>query len=433
MQKYDFNIIYKLALDNPYLFQLKLINTIKEAWLMNEKSINDLTFELSEIIEKVLKELHASREKLTKETLSARLNENDKFSKVLSEAFSDKNTMNKTEFLKYIAPLKGYINNKDMAVVEKSIKDKSTRCRDAALELVSVLSKHIYTQEKRLSVITIFIEELFSKFGFLQQTLTENHGTSLSFLNTDVENDKVLLDSAKNLQDIVNTEDNIVNLQERLVSSIDEMVADIDVKLVNKTQKIADIADSYGALENKLQEYKSEVDNLKSEMKRYQLESITDHLTEVYNRKYLDLKLKEEIERHTRIKTPFSIILTDIDDFKKVNDTYGHLVGDQVLVHISKTLQKLIRKSDFVFRYGGEEFIVLLINSDSKSASEIAEQIRKSIESTNFSVGEKSFNVTSSFGVAEYAEGENDQEFLNRADKHMYNAKNSGKNKVVSD
>jgi diguanylate cyclase (GGDEF)-like protein len=145
----------------------------------------------------------------------------------------------------------------------------------------------------------------------------------------------------------------------------------------------------------------------------------------------MDIKLSEEQLRFGRHKQPFCVLLIDIDDFKNINDTYGHIIGDQVLKHLAASVKTHVRKTDFAFRYGGEEFLVLLLNTDIENSVRIAEQIRQKVESTNFALKSGTFLITITIGAAQYKEGESIDVMLERADKNLYRGKSFGKNQVV--
>lgn len=155
--------------------------------------------------------------------------------------------------------------------------------------------------------------------------------------------------------------------------------------------------------------------------------SLTDHLTQIYNRVKLDAVLAEEMARATRYKYTFSVILLDIDHFKQVNDTHGHIVGDAVLVRLACVLKKHIRENDTLGRWGGEEFLLILPHTDLEQACALAEKLRQTIEAEAFQVaGYK----TCSFGITSYCPGDNMTRLLARADHALYEAKNLGRNRV---
>jgi len=156
--------------------------------------------------------------------------------------------------------------------------------------------------------------------------------------------------------------------------------------------------------------------------------SITDQLTQLYNRHKLEESFRIEIARTQRYKRPLSTILIDIDYFKSVNDKYGHDIGDETLINIAKILRQNIRLTDIVGRWGGEEFIILVPDSTSDEARQLAEKIRKEIESFNFGeIGRQ----TSSFGVSSFTENDTKESFVKKADDALYQAKKKGRNTVV--
>ena len=165
------------------------------------------------------------------------------------------------------------------------------------------------------------------------------------------------------------------------------------------------------------------------------LENVTDPLMNIYNRRYLEQRLKEEVIRTKRYKTPLSLLMIDIDYFKQINDQHGHLAGDNILSTMGHILKEQIRKSDLVARYGGEEIVLMLPNTKEKDATSLAERLRYFIETHNFSATKDcDLHCTVSIGIASIQEDENYEatELLHRADVGLYHAKQTGRNKVSS-
>ena len=155
--------------------------------------------------------------------------------------------------------------------------------------------------------------------------------------------------------------------------------------------------------------------------------SVTDPLTQLFNRLKMDQTLDAEISRAQRYSSPLSVILLDLDKFKLVNDTFGHIVGDQVLCKVAEILQTTIRKQDFSARWGGEEFFIICPETSLENALLVAEKIRKELEITIFPEVK---HVTASFGIACYQNKESVSELLDRADQALYQAKIQGRNQV---
>ncbi|WP_417325774.1 diguanylate cyclase [Halarcobacter sp.] len=176
--------------------------------------------------------------------------------------------------------------------------------------------------------------------------------------------------------------------------------------------------------------------NLKLERANKELIDLTnkDYLTKVYNRRYFNEYSEKALELAKRNKQDISIIAIDIDRFKKINDTYGHNIGDEVLIEVANVFKSSIRKSDIVARFGGEEFIILLINAQLDEATNIAEKMRVKIEDTIINVEDNEVDITASFGVATVNQENNEtiETTLKRADDLLYIAKKHGRNEVVN-
>lgn len=160
----------------------------------------------------------------------------------------------------------------------------------------------------------------------------------------------------------------------------------------------------------------------------------TDELTGIKNRRAIMENIDDEFNRCKRYGELFSILILDIDHFKNVNDTYGHLVGDKVIKHIAQVSHQSLRETDYIGRLGGEEFIALLPKADQASAVIIAERIRTKIEASSVEqTNDKGVKVTVSIGVSECLPTDNDvTEVIKRADDRLYLAKNNGRNQVVT-
>lgn len=160
--------------------------------------------------------------------------------------------------------------------------------------------------------------------------------------------------------------------------------------------------------------------------------ALHDPLTTLLNRGSLPNTLQREIQLAKRHKHNLSLIILDIDNFKEINDVHGHLVGDQILSQTALVIQSTIRETDYAFRIGGEEFLILLVNTTKRGAKILSERLRQNIE--NPTIPEKNNSlpqITASLGVANFNLGETQQSFISRADKAMYEAKSKGKNKVI--
>lgn len=159
--------------------------------------------------------------------------------------------------------------------------------------------------------------------------------------------------------------------------------------------------------------------------------SLTDALTGLYNRRHLDTMLEREFLRAKRYGSDLSVAIIDIDFFKKVNDTHGHICGDYILKEVAYLILENFRKTDIIFRYGGEEFVALLTETTLEKAKIPLERLRKSVEEYPFNFKGTDIKITISGGATEIRDVENASEFLDNADKALYMAKENGRNQIV--
>ena len=358
---------------------------------MSKKTLEYYSRSLSPILTSILKQLSDNKVTLTDKSLNEALMESAEFEQLLKNAPREKETISVlNRVFPHLEELKGFKN------------------------------------DRRLATLTEFVESLFKKVLSTQDKMSGSLEENIKFVEEDLNQDKALISSADEVMQILK-EEGIVFPGKPFKNFIDAF----DSKVTDKKNKLESMTDNYSKIEQELMGYKNEVAQLNENIRKYRQETITDHLTGLNNRKYMDIKLNEEIIRHSRHNQPFCIMLMDIDDFKKINDIYGHVVGDQVIKHLSSVIKAHVRKSDFSFRYGGEEFLILLLNTDIENSVRIAEQIRQKVETTNFSLKDKKFVITITVGVAQYIKGETSEAFIERADKNLYNGKKMGKNRVI--
>ncbi|HXF89855.1 MAG TPA: GGDEF domain-containing protein [Xanthobacteraceae bacterium] len=190
------------------------------------------------------------------------------------------------------------------------------------------------------------------------------------------------------------------------------------------------------ALEARLQASKREIQNLQTKLHIARCESLTDPLTQITSRKGFDQALETGITKAELARSPLSLLLIDIDHFKRFNDTFGHLVGDSVLRLVASVIKESVKGQDTAARYGGEEFAVILPNTSLADATTVAENIRTAVMSKEMvvrSTGQRLGRITISIGVAELHIDEFGKSLIARADRCLYAAKERGRNQVVSE
>jgi diguanylate cyclase len=228
--------------------------------------------------------------------------------------------------------------------------------------------------------------------------------------------------------------DELQDASKNLDGVVDEQVVQAIVqKLITMTDEVER---SSRSMSNKLLESEQEIAALKEALKSVRYEAMTDQLTGIGNRKRFDRAMDEAMLSSEATGEPFSLLVCDIDHFKKFNDTHGHQTGDQVLRLVGSTVKSSVSSKDIACRYGGEEFCVILPSTKIGRATDMANVIRQAVmgkELVKRSTGETLGRVTISIGVAELREDDSVQSIIERADKCLYAAKEAGRNRVVAE
>ncbi len=260
--------------------------------------------------------------------------------------------------------------------------------------------------------------------------------------------------------------DDMIDVSERMKTELDDLVQNIETSLKNTTAYGDTLQAASGqltetqnqstvklyldkivsatrqmekhnkSLETRLEESSREVNTLRHNIEEIRHESLTDQLTSLANRKAFDNTLREAAIETMESGDDLCLLFTDIDHFKKFNDTWGHQTGDNVLRLVSKSLSTNVKGRDTAARYGGEEFAIILPQTSLENAVKLAEQIRQSVQAKELqkrSTGENLGTITISIGVSLFRPGETLNEFVHRADACLYAAKNNGRNCVIAE
>src|SRR5215471_17175262 len=236
--------------------------------------------------------------------------------------------------------------------------------------------------------------------------------------------------------------DRIDNVGAKVVDEIDQIMAKLGaadregLRTIIEGLVVAtkDMEKTNHALEARLKASKHEICQLQHNLEAVRNESLTDPLTTLANRKYFDLALEKAIADAAKSGDPMSLLMTDIDHFKKFNDTFGHLTGDQVLRLVAQAVKQNVKGQDVAARYGGEEFVVVLPRTGLAQALRVGDHIRRAVmgkELMKRSTGEHLGRVTISVGVATLRRDDTAQTLIGRADAALYAAKRNGRNRVI--
>jgi diguanylate cyclase len=311
-----------------------------------------------------------------------------------------------------------YINNpEDLLSVRKNL-------RSLIQENIDRVSEE---RREAAALIKEIGEGLAMMEGHVLSSLT--HARETLQANTDF--NVLLEDQMEKMKDSVGFSKTLSELRGVMISRL----AAIDTAIRNKHEedmnRMKSVEKKMGTLQKNLDHMKKEIAVAQEHSKLLEQEILIDPLTGIYNRRAYDKRINEELQRYLRHGNIFSMLLLDVDHFKRINDLYGHAVGDTCLKEIIKRIRPILRKSDFLARFGGEEFIVFLPGTDMKGGAEVAEKLRRIVEETEFIYQSKVEKITISIGLTEVEPSDRSPEALfNRMDQAMYEAKKAGRNRV---
>lgn len=362
-----------------------------------------------------------------------KISENEKYTvpvykhkKIISYLVFGTETKELREFLNIVVPFIS-LKIQNILLSEKMQKDIDFH------DTMKNIAKIIETQYELHYIIPI-IGEMLDKFfpNYLSYLFLKNDNTGTNILAwPGACNDSTINEMVESIDGIKTSADGKIHL----------------LPLVSEGKKVGALVvkSTFGEIISKDKEYLEQLSgqiaitihraNVYAEILKH---ATLDALTGFYNRHQLEERIKQEVSNAKRQHAPLCGIMTDIDYFKNVNDTYGHAVGDLVLKSIAKIIRGQLREYDIAGRYGGEEFSILLPFTKIHEAQMVAERLRKAIESKvidiskiNSDLDVKNISVTMSLGIYEIKESDSDEDLIKKADKALYQAKNTGRNKVV--
>jgi len=274
------------------------------------------------------------------------------------------------------------------------------------------------------------LEEITQRQNIVKRGLNDARETLKKMVTCLISNIEELSDETGEFHDKIESYSNQISQTDDL-----EVMNHLLVDLVNETRKMQESTQHYRSgfisARAEVEAAQEKINTLESELQQMSEKVHEDHLTGVLNRRGLDLAFEREASRAKRQKQPLCYALIDIDNFKKLNDTHGHKVGDDALVYLVDSIKTTTRIDDIVARYGGEEFVVLLPNTKMPDAVEILSRIRRNLTKQFFLHENKRLLITFSAGVAEYDYEETQEVIFKRADEALYRAKKNGKNLIL--
>jgi diguanylate cyclase (GGDEF)-like protein len=339
------------------------------------------------------------------------------------------------KFLEMVEPIAKEENHKRLATLKNSV----CECRSAEAlaslgnELVDAVDPIVCRAIEQIGHSNDFLSELSENLGTIEKELfsyqTHNRET---YLLHDRFCDN-LLSHTEDLNDAVCSLNPVNGTRQFIASRLNTIGKALELKKKEDEDRLKEADSKIAELQNSVRTYNDEIIQVTERANALEKEMLLDPLTKIHNRRAYDLKIRECLRSYHRSSQHFSLVLIDVDHFKKVNDRYGHHAGDKCLMEISKLVAASLRKTDFLARYGGEELVAILPGSTGEDAAAVAEKLRSRISKARFYYHEEVIQITISLGVTSVQPGDTDPELIFvRVDEAMYMAKNEGRNMVCT-
>jgi diguanylate cyclase len=300
---------------------------------------------------------------------------------------------------------------------------------DQTVSLLFQIKKHFQSEKQE---ITEFLTQLTNQLTELGIKASGANSSSKSTTNQRNLLDQSVSSQMLDLQKSSKNATKLEPLKQLIQFRLTEITREIQNHQAQDHTERSKIHQELDSLTTKISDMEQESHQLKNKLNAAQLKATHDPLTGLPNRLAYDDRIVTEMARWKRYQTPLTLIIWDIDFFKHINDTFGHKAGDKTLVLIAKLISSHCRETDFVSRFGGEEFTMLLSDTDAQSAFQAADKLRLVIEKTAFNSNGKKIAITISCGITQFTENDTADSAFSRADKALYDAKNNGRNQCVA-
>ncbi|WP_126452169.1 sensor domain-containing diguanylate cyclase [Sulfuriflexus mobilis] len=303
-----------------------------------------------------------------------------------------------------------------------------------ALEDIAELVIEIRTRiEREKNEIQLFLQQVTDRLLELDKHIQEDTALSAGIFEENKSFGEAVDGQVKNIRSDVQDATDLAKLKLSIYEKLEIINGHVEGFRGKEEQRKEAMQARVEALTKKVSELEGESSQLREKIVEEKQQSMLDALTRIPNRLAWNERITLEYNRWRRYKSPLVIAVWDVDDFKKINDTYGHKAGDKVLMTISNVFKDQVRETDFLARFGGEEFVVLLTETSLNDSVAVMEKLRKAIEGCQFHHGEKAVKITVSGGFTEFKGDDTEESAFERADQFMYQAKRSGKNRCISD
>jgi len=299
----------------------------------------------------------------------------------------------------------------------------------AALDELAMLV--LGAQQNRQQDFELYLKQLNTRLAQFQGNLEEAHEAYTGSMEAGRVLEGTIRDQVQGLHGDVSAATDLETLKTNVQKQLDDLLVNVEQSRTLHMDREQQVAGRLQSMVERIQAMEVEANTFRSHLEEQRQRAMIDTLTGLPNRAGLQKRMEEEFERWQRYGGQLLLVVLDVDHFKNVNDQFGHLAGDKVLRLIAQQLSRRLRKSDFIGRFGGEEFVVLMPGTSLEHAAVVLEELRTGIEQSPFHFKKQPVTITISMGYTDFRHGDSLEEVFERADQAMYRAKDGGRNRLM--
>lgn len=299
----------------------------------------------------------------------------------------------------------------------------------AALDELAMLV--LGAQQNRQQDFELYLKQLNTRLAQFQGNLEEAHEAYTGSMEAGRVLEGTIRDQVQGLHGEVSAATDLEALKTNVQKQLDDLLVNVEQSRTLHMDREQQVAGRLQSMVERIQAMEVEANTFRSHLEEQRQRAMIDTLTGLPNRAGLQKRMEEEFERWQRYGGQLLLVVLDVDHFKNVNDQFGHLAGDKVLRLIAQQLSRRLRKSDFIGRFGGEEFVVLMPGTSLEHAAVVLEELRTGIEQSPFHFKKQPVTITISMGYTDFRQGDSLEEVFERADQAMYRAKDGGRNRLM--
>ncbi|MGP9831731.1 diguanylate cyclase [Marinobacter sp. NSM] len=279
----------------------------------------------------------------------------------------------------------------------------------------------------------VFLKRLDERLENLRQHFSEQSDAQASRQDDTVTLDREIREELGRVSEDIQSSQDLQSLKQSVSERLEFIGGALERFRTRDSEREEMLAQQLNVMQEKVAAMEAHSEQMQAQVRRERERAMTDLLTQLPNREAWQERLSFEYNRWQRYRHPLSVSVIDIDLFKRINDSFGHKAGDRVLQLVAREIKNRLRSTDFIARFGGEEFVLLLPETGLEAAREVVEQFREHVGKLPFHFGGKPVSITFSAGVSEFRDGDAEDAVFDRADRALYQAKDAGRNQVAVD